>query len=139
MRECVFWAHYAQMHIMRRCVGAPLRSVPSWEKQKKKRRPWCAGPKGYIFLRILERESKPRENQGFPTTCEGKCCSMKSAKCAPATRFRRTQQKISCPRAASVAIMQNAVTLRVLEHGRPCQSPSPAVRIDVRNPFKTWL
>ena len=139
MRRCVVCAYYAEEHIMRRCVCALLRSIRLWENTKKKRRPWCAGPKGCIFLRIFERESKSRENHCFSITCEGNFCSMTFAKCAPATRFSRTQQKISCPRAASEAIMQNAVTLVLLEHVRPCQKTIPAVRVDVRNPLKTQL
>ena len=76
------------------------------------------------------------KNQGFSSTCEGKVCSMKVAKYTPATLFRLTQQKLPRPRAASEPIMQIAVTLDVLEHGRRCQNPSPAVRVDVGNLFK---
>ena len=79
------------------------------------------------------------KNQGFSNTCEGKVCSMKVAKYTPATRFKRAQQKFSRPRTPSQPLMQNARTLVVLEHGRRCQNPSPAVRVDVGNLLKPLL
>ena len=79
------------------------------------------------------------KNQGFSSTCEGKVCSMKVAKYTPASRFKRAQQKFSRPRTPSQPLMQNAVTLGVLEHGGPCRNPIPAMRVDVGNLIKPQL
>ena len=97
------------------------------------------GTKCCIFLPILEREGESSKKQRFTGTCEGNFCSMKVAKHAPATRFRRAQQRSSRHRAASEPLMRNARTLVVLEHGRPCQNPIPAVRVDVANLLKPQL
>jgi len=86
-------AQRAHRRTLRICACAVLRSM------RRGRSPSREGPKCIIFLPILERESKSRENQCFSISCEGNFCSMTCAKCAPATRFRRTQQKFSRPRA----------------------------------------
>ena len=63
---------------------------------------------------------------------------MKVANPTPATRFGMTQQVFSRHRATSKPPMRNAVTLVVLEHVRTYKFTIPAVRVDVRNPLKTW-
>ena len=92
-----------------------------------------------IALRILEGEGEATKRHCISSPGEGEVCSMKVAKYTPATRFKRAQQKFSRSRAASQPLMQNARTLVVLEHGRPCQNPIPAVRVDVGNLLKPWL
>ena len=64
---------------------------------------------------------------------------MNFAKYTLATLFRLTHQKLPRPRAASEPIMQIALTLDVLEHGRPYKFLIPAVRVDVENPIRPKL
>ena len=147
MRGCVFCADYAQMRIVRMCSCAVLRSVCICAACASAHVRCCAvcaeaetlagRPQMHHFLRTLEREGESIKQQGLSSTREGNFCSMTFAKCAPAARFRVTQQKFSRPRANSEPLMRNAVTLDVLEHVRTCKFPIPAVRVDVRNPVKT--
>ena len=129
VRCCAACASAQHAHL-RMCAAAPY---------AQRQRPSREGPKCNIFLRTLEREGESIKQQGLSSTREGNFCSMTFAKPTTATLFRVTQQKFSRPRANSEPPMRNAVTLVVLEHGRPCQKPIPVVRVDVRNPLKTLL
>ena len=145
MRICASCAFAHRIRICALCAYcALLRICRILDLKERKERFACTrgrahrgkAPRDCISLRILDGEGESTKRHCISSTGEGKMCSMKVAKCTPATRFRRAHQKFSRPRAASQPLMQNAVTLAVLEHGRPCQNPIPAVRVDVRNLIK---
>ena len=145
MRGCVFCVDYAHSAHVRMCGAAQRAHMRSMRtcacallrRMRRGRDPSREGPKCIIFLRILEREGESITKHGFPGTRAGKCCSMKVAKHAPATRYRRTQQEFSRTRASKLPPMRNAVTLDVLEHVHTSKFPIPAVCVDVKRPSKT--
>ena len=64
-------------------------------RQHSRQSPSHKSQKRIIFLPILERKGESSKKQLFSDARKGKVCSMKVARHAPATRFRRTQQQKS--------------------------------------------